>query len=1319
MANDENKFERMQEEKRIRERQDDIDAQRAKELMDKIHKQRDETLRLHREKLSAEEAYKSYGTHGLDFSGHELHGENKISEKMHSGEPDTPQNFSSHNEIQSAKLSGKPTYNTSDSGRSKLSDDYMRQMSENYRERRETEYDKTNLVRTSRIPNGNAHDKQNNTENSRQGLSRQASPDINRNTEVASNDKYSKTAFSSYGFNKVHTNHIENGAVTYSGSVSTSSSGDMNISNRISVELGTATSRNSLISSLSIGKDTYMGRTIKNLKQNGIRQDPVAVQESVSALSEKTVRFQYSKKFFQNAANTTEQVYKTVGKSVYRTASQRSNYDTIHNFEQARRAAVGTVAAICVIGNMPRNTTGRVAALGSYTKATVGSLNRYVKGNNSNKVLDEIEELRNLAEPLSPLQKQRYEFLETQLQKNAPTRITPVTLKQIRTEMRRVFTVSQYKELAGKYGSLVKLSLPEIQKQISTLSKKQELGIISDFQQRKLKRLSELKEIHTAALKENGQLMKLSSRQVCKEIQSLQKLQDAGALTSVQKIRLEKLTELNSLHTLKAKIQKNIRAKHKLSANFTRLIRQIMSKTEDAGVNGLFMATDFCTNRYTRTIVREIAKLSKLSVQKPVQLGVWGAKKISDKTGLTKQINTLKTKTTKKLRSTNPVQTVSKLKGKINGELYSKIRLNISAKAPQGLKTTVKNTKTAVNTVKKTSDKISKTVWRGYRTVTKPFVKIKEIVGKVVKFTKGAVLAAGGILIFLYILIAIVSVISSAQSSVILEDVTYLNEYIELLNDKQTEFKEKLTDLGDGYKNVTYSYTDGSKMNNTREILCMATVYFQQDFTDKEAIKSYLTQMFNASHFYTTEESETYYCSDGEGCDNKKIDIYIENGAVRYRYICQGHKDLSVTITALAFDEIFSASLNATGVGDLCFAFETGGQTLGSYNCWYCEDISDGAGMNYGMMSTNRSQAISMWNYIKANSENFSHQFAGIDGFTGSELYPFSDAFNQKWRGTHSPEDTAEMEQLQRAWVWNAYGTIWCADLQSRTGVDMTRSWALSEVALSRAVHRGAYSASVFSGCVNSSMTDEQIIDAIYDFECSHLPSFMSRWNLERSYAKTFLGRDFPTDDTDQFSWTEDNIEWCKNLYEQDWDELYDGLIGLNSATVGSSMSDAEVEALIGSLDGLSEERKNILSWACSAVGKIPYHWDWRSYWTIDADDWGTVTTPDYKGRNLKGLDCSGFVIWCYYKAGFDPVTCGWGAQGWTGSIADSPKTYKISNSELKPGDIGMAGANSYTHTGIYAGNGKWIHCTGEPTNNTVCNSYGGFTTYYRMSDLD
>ncbi len=186
--------------------------------------------------------------------------------------------------------------------------------------------------------------------------------------------------------------------------------------------------------------------------------------------------------------------------------------------------------------------------------------------------------------------------------------------------------------------------------------------------------------------------------------------------------------------------------------------------------------------------------------------------------------------------------------------------------------------------------------------------------------------------------------------------------------------------------------------------------------------------------------------------------------------------------------------MTSDGIGAVCFAFETGGQQFGKANPWYCEDIQDGAGMNYGMMSTNRGQAQSLYNYIIANSENFKKQI-------GSRSM-FSAEFNKWWTGQHSDTDTEEMSALQSAWVWQAYGEPVCAGNYTY----LKRSRALQEMALSRAVHRGyAGARSMFSKAgIDESMTDEQIINAIYDFETAHItPSYLRpRMILEKNMIK-------------------------------------------------------------------------------------------------------------------------------------------------------------------------------------------------------------------------
>ena len=116
---------------------------------------------------------------------------------------------------------------------------------------------------------------------------------------------------------------------------------------------------------------------------------------------------------------------------------------------------------------------------------------------------------------------------------------------------------------------------------------------------------------------------------------------------------------------------------------------------------------------------------------------------------------------------------------------------------------------------------------------------------------------------------------------------------------------------------------------------------------------------------------------------------------------------------------------------------------------------------------------------------------------------------------------------------------------------------------------------------------------------------------------------------------------------------------------------------------------------------------------------------PDYKDRTAAGLDCSGFVGYVYYMAYGENVLMGASGCGSECVTIDYMCNHDgaghlnhISYDELKPGDIGMSGG-SHQHIGIYAGNGMWIHCTGQPQNVVVCNNFGGFEVFARYEGLD
>ena len=143
---------------------------------------------------------------------------------------------------------------------------------------------------------------------------------------------------------------------------------------------------------------------------------------------------------------------------------------------------------------------------------------------------------------------------------------------------------------------------------------------------------------------------------------------------------------------------------------------------------------------------------------------------------------------------------------------------------------------------------------------------------------------------------------------------------------------------------------------------------------------------------------------------------------------------------------------------------------------------------------------------------------------------------------------------------------------------------------------------------------------------------------------------------------------------------------------------------------GLDDERNAIVHTALSLVGQIPYEWGGKpdgpeydySWWTFD-EETGVQ----------KGLDCSGFVQWVYMTVGYpSDVTT---SLGFTGSIATDLE--EISEDKLQPGDIGLMNEtqSSMNHTGIYLGNGKWIHCASSA--GTVVVNDGCFS-YFRRAPI-
>lgn len=153
--------------------------------------------------------------------------------------------------------------------------------------------------------------------------------------------------------------------------------------------------------------------------------------------------------------------------------------------------------------------------------------------------------------------------------------------------------------------------------------------------------------------------------------------------------------------------------------------------------------------------------------------------------------------------------------------------------------------------------------------------------------------------------------------------------------------------------------------------------------------------------------------------------------------------------------------------------------------------------------------------------------------------------------------------------------------------------------------------------------------------------------------------------------------------------------------------------------DDLSPERRVVVQYALSLVGKVSYFWGGKSLvlgvdprWGQSTQVWaaGSPTTGTYRPY---GLDCSGFVDWCFYNASEGSYVIGRGG----GVISQHNNCRSISWNNAIPGDLVFYPEDS--HIGIVvgwdsSGNILICHCASGSLNGVVITGRSGFVTIGR-----
>ena len=120
--------------------------------------------------------------------------------------------------------------------------------------------------------------------------------------------------------------------------------------------------------------------------------------------------------------------------------------------------------------------------------------------------------------------------------------------------------------------------------------------------------------------------------------------------------------------------------------------------------------------------------------------------------------------------------------------------------------------------------------------------------------------------------------------------------------------------------------------------------------------------------------------------------------------------------------------------------------------------------------------------------------------------------------------------------------------------------------------------------------------------------------------------------------------------------------------------------------EGLSVERRKVVTYALALVDRVDYFWGGKSLVLGWDDRWGEMMEVTAEGDDTTGterpygLDCSGFVDWAFYNASGGSYVLGQGG----GAAAQHGQCADIPWEEVQPGDLVFYPEDD--HVGIAAG---------------------------------
>ncbi len=567
------------------------------------------------------------------------------------------------------------------------------------------------------------------------------------------------------------------------------------------------------------------------------------------------------------------------------------------------------------------------------------------------------------------------------------------------------------------------------------------------------------------------------------------------------------------------------------------------------------------------------------------------------------------------------------------------------------------------------------------------------------------------------------------------------------------------------WKRIHVTFSDGngrniSSFSNVKDILSMASVYtYYTDMMDVDAFSSYARQLWENSHSYTLKMGDVYYC---DGCMNKTDEeiameeemeeeaaAALSGEAAAMSGETQGN-DLTEAASASAGspadlsegsqdgvpdssnligiheNETGEAGQSASGASDSLSgsggAAETAAIAAETAAMAAAETAATAAAKTAATETAAEAAETAAETAIETAAETAAETgtAAGTDVKADSEsvtiihrnTLPDAAAYDTPGDSSASAAIVADPENESSA--SEAYETASGSDASAMAASSdhVTGSSTLTTL---ESAASGAIGSQAESAAQNASQAD---MDNQKASGCpGHVDLYIQVKLLGLEKQNGLIAADAIGNDSNMFTpggwegWNEEAIAYVNSISSQDWFKDYG--LSVSAISLSTPLSGQEIADYMAQLpDDLSETRREIIHFALSSVGKVPYYYGGKaSHAGYEGNNFGALVPPDHKGRILKGLDCSGWIHWVYWS-----VTGKHLAGSSTSSLALCGE--KISRSDLKPGDIVIRTGTS-AHVVMFLswsadGRMNVIHESSASVNNITIKTMEAAWPYYR-----